>query len=773
MPSLDEIKKRVQILKSRGVDDFEINKTLKAGGVDPELVNPSRDNGLRFAEGSPLFPAQKKPQPPSFPSFADGRPAIPQKVDANQVIDNQNIDLQKKSAGGFVQNIGSSFGKNIQDIGGAVVNTFNPDLEKNTVANLGKAAIGGVELMIPGEQGHEDRARAIGQYYADRYGGAENIADTMYKDPVGFLLDVSALIGGGGAILSGVGKAGKLASVSNAGKALTGIAAATDPLQAVGRIARVPIKAGAGKMADIGEKIGKDSILAAIRPSKTQANNFEKLTNTALEDFMRKNKLSPNPKAAARQANYYIESLQSLYNDLTRSGKQIDPSNYIQKLRDQAGALRQSDLSPETARVADKLDDFAQKAEEVKASSQNGTIPIDVLTNTKTSQFGGVPGTAMIDPTSQHASKIAGGIALGELDKLAPGSQMIGQQLQALREFKEIAEKSAQAGKGTMIRGAFSFNLGFGFGSSLLGYAFGNPVAGAVVGWLGSQALKNPTTAGIIGKVAEKTGQALPGIERGVSTGLRKAEEVGRYSTRVSPVSNTYNEPNSNSQVNPPMQGDVSNYKSQDKSTHIGKDSSINSPTNQPSYLTGFSPEQIGRALSKAYMAGDTKAAAKIKALYDLETDYQKNQSGSDTLSLSDTAIKNITDLQAGLRDIENLSGDIEGSGAIGVVEGLRGLNPFDVEARSLQANIDRVRQVVGKALEGGVLRKEDEEKYKKILPTINDSKEVARNKLDQLKIKLNNDLQNYILYQKQYGKGAYNTAGSTQLQFANGQPLF
>lgn len=54
-------------------------------------------------------------------------------------------------------------------------------------------------------------------------------------------------------------------------------------------------------------------------------------------------------------------------------------------------------------------------------------------------------------------------------------------------------------------------------------------------------------------------------------------------------------------------------------------------------------------------------------------------------------------------------------------------------DAKSQNAVIARVKQVIGKALEGGVLRKEDEEKYKDILPTIGDPKSVALNKLDGL----------------------------------------
>lgn len=67
--------------------------------------------------------------------------------------------------------------------------------------------------------------------------------------------------------------------------------------------------------------------------------------------------------------------------------------------------------------------------------------------------------------------------------------------------------------------------------------------------------------------------------------------------------------------------------------------------------------------------------------------------------------------------------------------------------AKQRQAMIDRVKQVIGKALEGGVLRKEDEEKYKKILPTIGDPPAVAKTKLEglqsALKRKRDSELEN------------------------------
>ena len=57
----------------------------------------------------------------------------------------------------------------------------------------------------------------------------------------------------------------------------------------------------------------------------------------------------------------------------------------------------------------------------------------------------------------------------------------------------------------------------------------------------------------------------------------------------------------------------------------------------------------------------------------------------------------------------------------------------WGADAKKRQAVIDRVKQVIGKTLEGGVLRKEDEAKYEKILPNIGDAPEVAAAKLDGL----------------------------------------
>lgn len=85
---------------------------------------------------------------------------------------------------------------------------------------------------------------------------------------------------------------------------------------------------------------------------------------------------------------------------------------------------------------------------------------------------------------------------------------------------------------------------------------------------------------------------------------------------------------------------------------------------------------------------------------------------------------------------IPNMLTDIEktimsNAGDFGPIEGtLRSWNPYDTRAKTTGAQMSAGAQAFGRYMEGGVLRKEDEEKYRKMFPQLSDTPEVARNKL-------------------------------------------
>lgn len=65
----------------------------------------------------------------------------------------------------------------------------------DTLKGLGSIAVGGVEKLIPGEQESESSFDATVDFFKQRYGGLENIKNTIITDPVGFITDFASLAG--------------------------------------------------------------------------------------------------------------------------------------------------------------------------------------------------------------------------------------------------------------------------------------------------------------------------------------------------------------------------------------------------------------------------------------------------------------------------------------------------------------------------------------------------------------------------------------------------
>ena len=100
----------------------------------------------------------------------------------------------------------------------------------------------------------------------------------------------------------------------------------------------------------------------------------------------------------------------------------------------------------------------------------------------------------------------------------------------------------------------------------------------------------------------------------------------------------------------------------------------------------------------------------------------------------SATALQ-LADAQAATKMLGGLKDTLESNtGLFGPFKGrLGGLNPYATQAQDVQSTINATKQIVGKFLEGGVLRKEDEAKYEKILPTLKDTPSVAERKLNNV----------------------------------------
>jgi hypothetical protein len=91
-------------------------------------------------------------------------------------------------------------------------------------------------------------------------------------------------------------------------------------------------------------------------------------------------------------------------------------------------------------------------------------------------------------------------------------------------------------------------------------------------------------------------------------------------------------------------------------------------------------------------------------------------------------------------KQIPGMLGDIEktiqqNADSFGPVMGkLSSMNPYDTKAQTIDSQMRTAAQAFGRYMEGGVLRKEDEEKYRKMFPVLGETPELAANKLQIVK---------------------------------------
>lgn len=148
--------------------------------------------------------------------------------------------ITEESGGNFIENFLPSLGKNVAATAEGLANIVNPNLEQNTIANLGRLVFGAgekaAEALVGNPRGYTDKnmqmAEGVGQFYGDRYGGVENVKKTINEDPVGFLLDASTVLTAGGSALSKAGQAGKLGKLAKVGQTVSKVGEVIDPIQA-------------------------------------------------------------------------------------------------------------------------------------------------------------------------------------------------------------------------------------------------------------------------------------------------------------------------------------------------------------------------------------------------------------------------------------------------------------------------------------------------------------------------------------------------------------
>lgn len=121
---------------------------------------------------------------------------------------------------------------------------------------------------------------------------------------------------------------------------------------------------------------------------------------------------------------------------------------------------------------------------------------------------------------------------------------------------------------------------------------------------------------------------------------------------------------------------------------------------------------------------------------------------------LATLEVRTLKEFDQGLGQIQELTKSLNENKATGALASFEAnwlpnvvteMTGIGAEAKGRQAMIELAKQIVGKGLEGGVLRKEDELKYARMMPTMSDAPDVAASKLGQLQKALERDRQRYL----------------------------
>lgn len=221
---------------------------------------------------------------------------------------------EEKTLAGFGENIVSSGGQYLGELKDMVLNPME------TLGNAADLITGVTQKALPDDftilgmnpdaglkkmfGDDEALADAAGQFYKDRYGGMQNIADTAYEDPVGLLSDLSMVFGGG------FKTAGSLAN--KVGSSGNGVAKA---LNTAGRVADYGdiLNAGVGATTKAGAKLrggSKYAIDSTLQQAKFST-TLPEAQRARMAQTLLENNLDPTSAKAAQKMDGLLESAEA------------------------------------------------------------------------------------------------------------------------------------------------------------------------------------------------------------------------------------------------------------------------------------------------------------------------------------------------------------------------------------------------------------------------------------------------------------------------------
>lgn len=270
------------------------------------------------------------------------------------------------------------------------------------IYNIGKGAVSKAAGAIGVSQNPEEKAQSeaaldgVIQFFHDRYGGMENLKNTIATDPAGFALDLSTVLTGGEAALARVpgatraaNVAGKAAELTNpvnlAGKAVSGV-----PIPKTGlKVGVEPVVSTAlGMTTGVGEGPIRQAARAGFEGNKAFADNMR--GNVPMTDVVDQAQSAVGQMRQSRSDAYTAEmakanaapghvGYQPIHQALANAdnmvnfqglAKSAEAAKTLEQIKDLVSQWRQLS-NPHTVEAADAL---KQAIGEIRQRTQYGTL---------------------------------------------------------------------------------------------------------------------------------------------------------------------------------------------------------------------------------------------------------------------------------------------------------------------------------------------------------------------------------------------------------------
>lgn len=528
---------------------------------------------------------------------------------------------------------------------------------------------------------------------------------------------------------------------------------------------------GAGSLASKGLGVlGKASgvtALKSLRPSPSQVTKFTEKTGEDLAQFATRNKLFGK---GTDQVNGLIKPLQESFNEIAnKEGVNVSAQSLREKfapLMAEFKGATQKELQSKGAKIEEAVGALVKK--------YGDNIPLSELTKERKlfDKLTGSFGRDAVDAETNQVMRdtiqdIIQGATEGVKGEGGRSLKELGQELNKMYSFKDIAKKQANLGRGSLPLGLTnSLGVGAGLASGFNGegYDVKRGLQNAAIGGIAPAVANNPQLLKILSQGMAKAGNVA---ETKVPQLLQNA--LGQVASRTggnvaSPlVEDQPVEEQNQGEVPPPTPDNIQDEEQQtdnqgspsdqlkqfnvpDKNIQefmqFAQSQGINvggqQAPQQGQYLNpyGKSPEELYQESYKALAAGDKKTAAMLQGMYEDETKYQEKQAKTGKGKLTSVQQTALADLDISSELISDAGTTIDSyKGLMGPVKGRAAQNnPYNTDAQAFEAEMLGLAQVVGKGLEGGKLGEGDISRYRKLLPQITDTSEVAKRKIEKVK---------------------------------------